>query len=209
MRTQLALLVCLLPVMVAACEAAPATVDNDASVDLTCVLDRECQDGVFCNGEERCMPGATDADERGCVASLGTTCPLGYGCDEEQRFCRIECGTAPDADGDGHIAVACAGDDCDDEDPNRFPGNTEVCDADGHDEDCNLETFGFTDQDQDGSALSTCCNTDGETESCGDDCNDADALINPRAGEACDRVDNNCDGLADESCPCMPGTSEV
>ncbi len=209
MRTQLALLVCLLPVMVAACEAAPATVDDDASVDLTCVLDRECQDGVFCNGEERCMPGATDADERGCVASLGTTCPLGYGCDEEQRFCRIECGTAPDADGDGHIAVACAGDDCDDEDPNRFPGNTEVCDADGHDEDCNLETFGFTDQDQDGSALSTCCNTDGETESCGDDCNDADALINPRAGEACDRVDNNCDGLADESCPCMPGTSEV
>jgi hypothetical protein len=208
MRTQLALLVCLLSCVVAACDAGTPSVE-DASVDLTCVLDRECQDGVFCNGEERCMPGATDANERGCVLALGVTCPLGYGCDEEERFCRIECASAADGDGDGHVAVACGGDDCDDADPNRFPGNTEVCDAESHDEDCNLETFGFVDQDGDGSALVTCCNQDDETELCGDDCNDADSLINPRAGEACDRVDNNCDGLADENCPCMPGTSEV
>ena len=34
-------------------------------------------------------------------------------------------------------------------DPNNFPGNVEVCDEDGHDEDCMPETFGFLDADGD------------------------------------------------------------
>ena len=49
-----------------------------------------------------------------------------------------------DADGDGHGAVACGGDDCDDADPSVFGGSapaTEVCD--GQDNDCN----GSTDDD--------------------------------------------------------------
>ena len=33
------------------------------------------------------------------------------------------------------------------------------------------------------------------------DCNDAKALVNPRAAEVCDKVDNNCDGAVDPGCP--------
>jgi hypothetical protein len=40
-----------------------------------------------------------------------------------------------DADGDGHLAIACGGDDCDDNDPTVYPGATEY--FDGKDNDCN------------------------------------------------------------------------
>ncbi len=44
-----------------------------------------------------------------------------------------------DKDGDGHSSVSCGGDDCDDNDKLRFPGNSEVCD--GKDNDCNSATL--------------------------------------------------------------------
>src|SRR5512143_1962870 len=47
-----------------------------------------------------------------------------------------------DADGDGHGAISCGGDDCDDADANRYPGNAEVCDAAGVDDDCDPATLG-------------------------------------------------------------------
>ncbi|UJR81726.1 MopE-related protein [Sandaracinus amylolyticus] len=201
-------------VLIVACEAPPPDTAVDGGLEpdggpALCVLDRECQNGVYCDGEERCMPGATDADQRGCVPAYVEACEPGYVCEEEARRCVTDCPVALDADGDGRIAVDCGGDDCDDTDRNRFPGNTEVCDAAGHDEDCNAATFGFVDDDGDGSASEACCNADDEGTTCGDDCNDGDSLINPRAGEACDRVDNNCDGVADEVCPCAPGAAEV
>lgn|GEM_PF-4635131 len=56
----------------------------------------------------------------------------------------------PDADGDGSDAVACGGDDCDDDNARRFPGKAEVCDEQGLDEDCDPVTFGCRDQDDDG-----------------------------------------------------------
>jgi hypothetical protein len=70
----------------------------------------------------------------------------------------------PDGDGDGHRAIACGGDDCNDNDSSRYPGNTEVCDANGHDEDCDPTTFANAqtadgDRDFDGYQSVHCYNT--------------------------------------------------
>ena len=48
-----------------------------------------------------------------------------------------------DLDGDGHWRIGFGGgDDCDDTDGKRFPGNAEVRDTWGHDEDCDARTAG-------------------------------------------------------------------
>jgi len=52
-------------------------------------------------------------------------------------------GSALDIDGDGHRSTLVGGDDCDDFDPHEFPGNTEVRDGYGHDEDCDPTTGGI------------------------------------------------------------------
>lgn len=82
-----------------------------------------------------------------------------------------------DNDGDGHTAIHCGGDDCDDNDANRYPGNVEVCDAGTHDEDCDPTTFGRRDMDQDGLVDVKCCNIHGSNVYCGNDCDDANAAI--------------------------------
>ncbi|WP_246075871.1 putative metal-binding motif-containing protein [Aliikangiella marina] len=106
---------------------------------------------------------------------------------------------ARDADGDGSIDVTQGGDDCDDSDPNRFPGNVEVADREGHDEDCDPSTFGFADSDGDGFHASWAFNRDEAGNIiAGRDCDDSRANINPTSVEACDNIDNNCDGQVDE-----------
>jgi hypothetical protein len=72
----------------------------------------------------------------------------------------------PDADGDGHPSQTCGGalnDDCDDNDSNRYPGNPEVCDDTGHDEDCDPCTVrapnsAVGDADRDRYTSATCSN---------------------------------------------------
>ena len=118
----------------------------------------------------------------------------------------------PDKDGDGHIDGSFrdgngrpVGDDCDDNDAGRFPGNVEVVDTAFHDEDCDLTTFGTRDNDNDGYVTAEACNYDlAGVLQCAKDCNDNNAAINPRAGEICDGIDNNCNKLVDEgllNCP--------
>jgi hypothetical protein len=85
-----------------------------------------------------------------------------------------------DADGDGHISTLCGGDDCDDNDASKYPGNAEFCDPDGHDEDCNGTTSGFVDNDGDGySSLSCFQLINGVLTSQGQDCDDNNAAIYP------------------------------
>lgn len=106
-----------------------------------------------------------------------------------------------DADGDGHASVASGGDDCDDSDPNRFPGNTEVGDTRGHDEDCDPTTFAGPGDDADGDGFfpSSYYNvaSDG-TRNAGRDCDDTDPSVHPHGQEVCNGVDDDCDGSVDE-----------
>ena len=108
--------------------------------------------------------------------------------------------------------------DCDDDDADVNPDAIEVCN--GYDDDCD----GLVDGDDTGlSASATTWYFDGDGDGWGDagtsttacsapssyvsdstDCDDSDPGVNPGASEACNGVDDDCDGLVDSvsSCPC-------
>jgi len=110
---------------------------------------------------------------------------------------------AIDADGDGHASYADGGDDCDDSDPDRYPGNVEVCDVLAHDEDCDYSTGGFLDADGDGFGSDWCYNVapSGDIFGQGRDCDDFHTSVNPLTADACNGIDDNCDGAVDEYAP--------
>jgi hypothetical protein len=108
-------------------------------------------------------------------------------------------GNAADCDADGSRAISHGGDDCDDYDAANFPGGAEVADVNGHDEDCNAETFGHRDADGDHFITVYAYNTaaDGRVFR-GDDCNDNAPYINPHAQELPNRLDDDCNGYIDD-----------
>ncbi len=127
--------------------------------------------------------------------------PCENGCNEDRSACEQEC----DADGDDSLAKACGGDDCDDNDPRRFPLNTEVCDVEDLDEDCDSSTFGGRDIDRDGYDDEQCCNVrDDGTRNCGTDCDDEESGVHPTEAEMCNRRDDDCDGMIDENACNVP-----
>jgi PAN domain/Putative metal-binding motif len=109
-------------------------------------------------------------------------------------------GPADDADGDGADSRCAGGDDCDDNDRDRYPGNTEVFDVGHKDEDCDPTTIGGRSADRDGDGFLTdkACNWNGSALVCGTDCNDRDPSVRPTSPEVCDGKDNNCNGDVDE-----------
>jgi hypothetical protein len=159
----------------------------------TCRVDADCSDRQYCNGVEECAPGGDFTNSCGCRYAAAGACGVGTVCNESLDRCFSDC-SSPDADGDGAESLACGGADCDDNDAQRFPGNAEVCDTAGHDEDCDEATFGRRDVDSDGHFDAACCN--GTT--CGDDCDDTRAGVHPGSVEACDSTDNDCDVAVDE-----------
>jgi hypothetical protein len=110
----------------------------------------------------------------------------------------------------GRISV---GGDCDDADKTIYPGADEVCD--GQDNDCDSliddsdpgllvssTTYWHDDLDGDGygdiGAFTRACDAPTGTVDDNTDCDDADSSINPGAVEACDDLDNDCDGVTDQ-----------
>jgi alpha-tubulin suppressor-like RCC1 family protein len=165
---------------------------SDASTDgrSACVEDRDCDDGRFCTGTERCAPTEPGADSRGCVV-VPVACAV---CDALADRCTVDCAVDADVDGDGHDAVECGGDDCDDADARVSPSASELCDPEGVDEDCDPSTFGARDADGDRVIDATCCNGP----RCGSDCDDTIASVGPGASEVCNGADDDCDGVSDE-----------
>ncbi|MCK6525409.1 hypothetical protein L6R49_28720 [Myxococcota bacterium] len=108
----------------------------------------------------------------------------------------------------GYIANAR---DCDDADAAVSHRATEICD--GIDNDCDKliddadsstsstsKDSWYTDADSDGygaGAASLACDQPAGSVENSDDCDDADAAINPDAVELCDFVDDDCDGVVD------------
>jgi MYXO-CTERM domain-containing protein len=87
-----------------------------------------------------------------------------------------DCEPVIDADGDG---VACD-EDCNDEDPTRYPGAEESCDG----FDVNCDTEDLIEIDNDGDGFLAC-----------EECDDSNRFINPEASEQCgDGIDNDCQG---------------
>ena len=168
-----------------------------ADAIVLCARNADCANSTYCDGMERCMPGAQGADTHGCLPASAPACPTGATCDEAARTCT---GCNEDVDMDHVRSIRCGGLDCDDNDANRFPGNPETCSGDPtHDEDCDPTTFGFRDRDGDGATSRECCNVDDAGVShCGPDCDDMNAMRTPGRIEACDMVDNDCDGIVDE-----------
>jgi hypothetical protein len=161
-----------------------------------CVVDRDCDDLLYCNGVERCQPGDPAANDRGCIPPSAPACAAPQVCQEDTNRCiTTSCeGGLDDQDGDGERSYACGGQDCDDLDSNRYHGNREVCDALNHDEDCDPTTFGTKDSDGDGYIDAACCNGP----NCGNDCNDSNPAVHPNQPEVCNGIDDNCNGTVDE-----------
>lgn len=191
MRTRLSLF--FLTTALVGCGDDGGSSDGGLDGSVTCRTDAECDDGVFCNGVESCDPSAGAADARGCVQGEAP-CTGDEVCDAEGERCATPCDIDDDMDDDGEPSTLCGGLDCDDDDPSVFPGNTEICDDAGRDEDCDADTFGFRDQDSDGYPDATCCNGD----TCGTDCNDLQANVHPGEAESCDGLDNDCNGAIDD-----------
>jgi hypothetical protein len=128
-----------------------------------------------------------------------------------------------DFDGFGNIAspllVACAAapygyslfsTDCDDGNPSVYPGAPEVCsdkdyNCDGMNTGTNPAPTWYRDLDMDGygdasKSIVNCTSLVGYVGP-DNDCNDNNAFIHPLALEACNNIDDDCDGLIDEDFP--------
>ena len=98
-----------------------------------------------------------------------------------------------DQDGDGYPAVV---QDCDDSDPNTWPGAPELCD--GKDTNCDGAVPSWeVDADGDGFMI------------CEGDCEDHDPDVYPDQIDECDGIDNDCDGWIDLHWTLPDGVSDL
>ena len=131
--------------------------------------------------------GPCDLYQAGATQPIGTVDSFSWTWIEVAERC-------VDADGDGVAAPPC-GTDCDDGDPDNYPGNLEAC-SDGQDNNCNLAADCL-----DPLCLGLSCD-DGSLCTTGDSCADV-----PGIGLICQGAPRDCDdGDLCTADPCDPGT---
>jgi alpha-tubulin suppressor-like RCC1 family protein len=108
--------------------------------------------------------------------------------------------------------------DCNDSNGGTRPTGTEVCN--GTDDDCDgmtdegVSTSYYRDADGDGfgagTAIAGCTAPTGYVAN-GTDCDDTRSSVSPAAAEVCDAAmrDDDCDGMPNEMCACVDGTSRA
>jgi len=78
------LLLSLLLALTAALAGCGEAVEVGSRAPRACTSDAACDDGVFCNGAERCAPNAADADELGCAPSAPLALDDGDPCTDDR-----------------------------------------------------------------------------------------------------------------------------
>ena len=180
--------------------------DGDGDGFLVCGGD--CDDGdpdqnpaadEVCNGEDDDCDGEIDEDDAvGVLTWYEDGDGDGFGDP-----------AAPDVDCDQPPGFVPNPDDCDDADPDQYPGADELCN--GEDDDCD----GDVDEDDAVDVVTWYGDADGDgfgdpavaDEDCDQpldfvaiagDCDDGDPDVNPDAEEICNGIDDDCDELTDE-----------
>jgi large repetitive protein len=154
-----------------------------------------------CNDVDDDCDGLTDDEDDSTDASTMSTW---YADTDADTFGNSWSSTMACDQPDGYVSDAT---DCDDNDVSAYPDAPESCDS--VDNDCdgsvdeNLSSEWFIDADGDlfgdGEAIDVICGGDSaELVDNADDCDDADASVNPDASEVCNEVDDDCDGSVDE-----------
>lgn len=178
---------------VGACDAQTLTLSNTGTVDLEQILVSgpmdTCAESPYSSVTTSLAlsPGVeAGLAIRYCPTQPGSCASIlsvddGEGTSEEVSLVGVS--TSPDADADSYRV---SDGDCDDSDPEIFPGATEL--EDGLDNDCDSAVDeGTPSCDDDG---------DGWTERAGD-CDDGDAAVFPGALEIYNGRDDDCDGWVD------------
>ena len=127
----------------------------------------------LCDGIDNDCSGTIDDNATDASTWYADSDGDGFGGDTTESACESP---------DGYVAED---GDCDDSDAAYNPSATEDDCSDPNDYNCD-GSVGFADADGDGFAA---C----------EECDDSEAAVNPSATEACDDIDNNCDGAVDEA----------